>query len=185
MKTMARRLHRCLIVLSTLVLLTGTTFSDDASRVKALVITNSAIELTDASRAVAMLWQATDIDPTSTEPYIYLGLYYNLHKDYDKLIEVYTKFVKYRPNEPNAYLHLGEAYMSFDPPRPEEALPYFRKAYELDPHSSLAALRLGEILAHERHRDQAVRYLKQAAADHSNSDFAAEAKDVLRDLGRF
>jgi tetratricopeptide (TPR) repeat protein len=182
---MARGLHRFLMVLCTVVMLTGTAYSDNASRVKALAITNSAIQLTDGPKAVTMLWQATDIDPTSTEPYIYLGLYYNLHKDYDKLIEVYTKFVKYRPDELNAYLYLGEAYMSFDPPRPEEALPYFRKAYELDPHSSLAALRLGEILAHERHRDQAVRYLKQAGADHSDPDFAAEANDALRDIGKF
>ncbi len=97
---------------------------------------------TDSGRAVKMLWQATDIDPSSTEPYIYLSLDYNLHKDYYKLVEVYSKLVKYRPNELNAYLYLGEAYMSFDPPRPEEALPYFRKAYELDPHFSFAALRL-------------------------------------------
>ncbi len=173
------------MVLCAAVMLAPTAYADSAARLKALALTNAAIRLTDSGRAVKMLWQATDIDPSSTEPYIYLSLYYNLHKDYYKLVEVYSKLVKYRPNELNAYLYLGEAYMSFDPPRPEEALPYFRKAYELDPHSSFAALRLGEILAHERHRDQAVRYLKQAGADHSNPDFAAEANDTLRDIGKF
>jgi tetratricopeptide (TPR) repeat protein len=182
---MARGPNRLWIALCAAVLLAGTAHADDAARLKALALTNAAIQITDSARAVRMLWQATNIDPTSTEAYIYLGLYYNLHKDYGKLIEVYTKFVKYRPDELNAYLYLGEAYMSFDPPRYKEALPYYRKAYELDPHSGLAALRLGEILVHDGHGDEGIRYLKQAGADSANPDFATEANETLRDLSPF
>jgi len=185
---MARRPYRLWIVLcAAAALLVGATAAraDDAARIKARALTDAAIQLTDSAQAVKMLWQATDIDPTSTEPYIYLGLYYNSREDYDKLIEVYQKLVKYRPNEPSAYLNIGEAYMSFNPPRFNDALPYYQKAYQLDPHSSFAALRLGEILARNGDRDQAIRYLKQAGADTANPAYAQEANKTLREMAGF
>jgi len=181
----ARRPHRLWIALCAAILLAGIAHADDAARIKARALTDAAIQLTDSAQAVKMLWQATDIDPTSTEPYIYLGLYYNSREDYDKLIEVYKKLVKYRPNEASAYLNIGEAYMSFNPPRFDDALPYYRKAYELDPKSSFAALRLGEILARKGDRDQAIRYLKQAAADSTNPAYAQEASKTLREMAGF
>ncbi|SRR5579875_437549 len=160
--------------------------ADDAARIKARALTDAAIQLTDSAQAVKMLWQATDIDPSSTEPYIYLGLYYNSREDFAKVVEVYQKLVKYRPNETSAYLNIGEAYMSFNPPRFNDALPYYKKAYELDPHNSFAALRIGEILARNGDRDQAIRYLKQASADAtSNPAVAAEATRTIREMAGF
>ena len=70
--------------------------------------------------------------------------------------------------------------MSFSPPKTKEALPYYRKAYELDSHSSMAALRMGEILAQEGDRDSAIRYLHQAAGD---PNYASEAHKILTQMG--
>jgi len=160
--------------------------ADDAARFKTRTLTDAAIQLTDSNQAVKMLWQATDIDPNSTEPYIYLGLYYQSREDFGKLIEVYKKLVKYRPRETSAYLNIGEAYMSYNPPKFDEALGYFRKAYELDPHSALAALRIGQIMARNGDREQATRFLKQAGANSgADSAIAAEANKTLHDMAGF
>ncbi len=185
---MSRTLYRLWIALGVaMLLLAGVTArADDAARVKARALTDAAIQLTDSSQAVKMLWQATDIDPNSTEPYIYLGLFYNSREDFAKVIEVYKKLVKYRPKETSAYLNIGEAYMSFNPPKFDDALVYYRKAYELDAHSSFAALRIGQILARNGDREQATRFLKQAIADSaSNPTVAAEANRTLREMAGF
>ncbi len=73
--------------------------------------------------------------------------------------------------------------MSFTPPKTKEALPYYRKAYQLDSHSSMAALRMGEIMAQEGDREQAIRYLRQAAGDSANPSYAAEARKILTQMG--
>jgi Flp pilus assembly protein TadD len=160
--------------------------ADDAARIKAMELTQAAIQLTDSNQAVKMLWQATDIDPNSTEPYIYLGLYYNSREDFGKVIDVYKKLVKYRPKETSAYLNIGEAYMSFNPPKFDDALVYYKKAYDLDPHSSFAALGIGQILARNGDREGATRYLKQASADSTNNpSVAAEATRILHEMSGF
>ncbi|HXN85390.1 MAG TPA: tetratricopeptide repeat protein, partial [Candidatus Binataceae bacterium] len=115
--------------------------------------------------------------------YVYLGMYYNSKQDFDDLAKVYQKLVKYQPNLVSAWLNVGEAYMSFTPPKTTEALPYYRKAYEIDPHSSMAALRMGEIMAQEGDRDNAIRYLHQAASDRANPSYAAEAQKILNQMG--
>jgi len=160
--------------------------ADDANRAKARSLVEAAIQLTNSVQAVKMLWQATDIDPTYNEAYVYLGLFYNSREDFPRVVEVYKKFAKYQPKQPSAYLNIGEAYMSFTPPHFDDALTYYRKAYELDPHSSFAALRMGELLARSGDRTQAERYLKQASADSSaNPTIAAEASKQLRQLSGF
>ena len=147
---------------------------------KAHALVDAAIKMTDSEKAVKLLWQATDIDPTLEEPYVYLGMYYNSKQDADDLAKVYQKLVKYQPNSVSGWINIGEAYMSFSPPKTKEALPYYRKAYELDPHSSMAALRMGEILAQEGDRDQALRYLHQAAGDPT---YGEEAHKILIQMG--
>lgn len=181
---MLRKLILVQIALLAAFVLTGATqaVADDAARAKARSLVAAAIELTDSQQAVKMLWQATDIDPTYNEAYVYLGLYYNSRSDFQHEVEVYKKLVKYRPKEITAYLNIGEAYMSFDPPRFDDALTYYRKAYQLDPHNAFAALRIGEIYAHDGDRDRAVRYLKQAASDPS---VGAEATRALKRLAGF
>ena len=89
--------------------------------------------MSDSDAAVKLLWQATDIDPTDEDAYVYLGLYYNSRSDFDNVVKVYQKLVKYQPNQVSAYLNIGEAYMSFSPPKTDDALVYYRKAYEFDP----------------------------------------------------
>ncbi len=74
--------------------------------------------------------------------------------------------------------------MSFNPPRFDDALTYYRKAYKIDPHSSFAALRIGELLARTGDRGEAMRFLKQASAD-SSPTIAAEATKQLRQLSGF
>lgn len=162
--------------------LPGSAQESNADKARALV--QAAIKMTDSVKAVKALWQATDIDPTFEDAYVYLGLYYNSRQDFADVVKVYQKLVKYEPNQVSAYLNIGEAYMSFSPARAKEALPYYRKAYELDPTSSFAALRIGEILAHEGKRDEAIRYLKQARGDRvKHPNIAAEAEKILNQMG--
>jgi tetratricopeptide (TPR) repeat protein len=172
-----------ILTLTFLVVACASARADDAARAKAQSLVNAAIQLTDSNQAVKMLWQATDIDPTDDQAYIYLGLYYDSREDFDHVVQVYQKLIKYHPNQISAYLNIGEAYMSFQPPRYSDALPYYQKAYKLDPHSGFAALRLGELLAHSGDRDQAIQYLKQAAdAGATNPSVATEATKELREM---
>lgn len=158
--------------------------TDSTSAAKATALVNAAINMTDSEKAVKLLWQATEIDPTLQQPYIYLGLYYNSRSDFANVIKVYQKMVKYRPKEVSAYLNIGEAYMSFSPPRMNSALGYYQKAYRIDSTSAFAALRIGEILAHQGNRDDAIRYLRQASSAGAKSPtIAAEAQKVLNQIG--
>jgi tetratricopeptide (TPR) repeat protein len=154
--------------------------AQDSNAAKAHALVDAAIKMTDSEKAVKLLWQATDIDPALEEPYVYLGMYYNSKQDAEDLAKVYQKLVKYQPNSVSAWINIGEAYMSFSPPKTKEALPYYRKAYELDSHSSMAALRMGEILAQEGDREQAIRYLHQAAGDPT---YGEEAHKILTQIG--
>ena len=159
---------------------------ESSNRAKAHALVDAAIQMTDSNQAVKLLWQATDIDPTLNEPYIYLGLFYNSREDFNKVVEVYEKLIKYQPKEVSAYLNIGEAYMSLSPPNYDGALAAYRKAYQTDPQSSFAALRIGQILAHQGNRAEAERFLKQASADTAkNATVAAEAQKELRQLGVF
>jgi tetratricopeptide (TPR) repeat protein len=154
---------------------------DNAAKARALV--GSAIQMTNSDEAVKLLWQATEIDPTLEDPYVYLGVYYNSRSDFASMVKVYQKLIKYRPNEVSAYLNIGEAYMSFTPPRLQEALSYYQKAYALDPKNSWTALRIGEIFAQNGNREEATKYLRVALADTKNSAASAEAERLLRQMG--
>ena len=158
--------------------------ADDASAAKARSLVDAAINMTDSQQAVKLLWQASDIDPTLQDPYVYLGLYYNSRSQFDQVVAVYKKMIKYEPNSLSAYLNIGEAYMSFTPPRAADALPYYQKAYQIDPNSAFAALRLGEVYAQLGNRGQAAHYLGLAAGNSGkNPAAAAEARKVLSEIG--
>jgi tetratricopeptide (TPR) repeat protein len=154
--------------------------AQDSNAAKAHALVEAAIKMTDSEKAVKLLWQATDIDPGLEEPYAYLGMYYNSKQDNEDLVKVYQKLVKYEPTSLAAWLNLGEAYMSFTPPKTTEALPCYRKAYELDKTSAMAALRMGEIMAQQGDREQAIRFLHQAA---SSPVYAEEARKILTQMG--
>ncbi|HUY39037.1 MAG TPA: tetratricopeptide repeat protein [Candidatus Binataceae bacterium] len=154
--------------------------SSNAAKARSLV--DAAIKMTNSDEAVKLLWQATDIDPTLEDSYVYLGLYYNSRSDFANVVKVYQKLVKYNPNQTSAYLNIGEAYMSFAPPRMGDALVYYRKAYEVDPKNTFAALRIGQILAQNGNHDDAVKYLRQALADTSNPSVSSQAEKTLHDM---
>jgi len=154
--------------------------AQDSNAAKAHALVEAAIKMTDSEKAVKLLWQATDIDPALEEPYAYLGMYYNSKQDSDDLVKVYQKLVKYETNSLAAWLNLGEAYMSFTPPKTTEALPAYRKAYEIDKTSAMAALRIGEIMAQQGDRENAIRFLRQAAG---SPVYAEEARKVLTQMG--
>ncbi len=158
--------------------------ADASKTMKARALVDAAIKMTNGGEAVKLLWQATEIDPTLDDPYVYLGLYYNSRSDFESVVKVYKKLVKYQPASTSAYLNIGEAYMSLTPPQPQEAIVYYRKAYEIDPNSAFAALRIGELLARQGNRNDAVKFLKQARADSAkNPAIASEAEKALRQLG--
>ena len=160
------------------------TYANESNAEKARSLVKAAINLTDSDRAVNMLWQATDLDPSYEDAYLYLGLYYNSKSQWDRVVEVYQKLVKNHPKEIAAWLNIGEAYLAYSPPRFDSALPYYRKAFELDPTSSMAALRLGEIYAEENNRDEAIRYLRQASGDRAkNPEIADQADRLMRQMG--
>jgi tetratricopeptide (TPR) repeat protein len=161
-------------------------YAAGANSAKAHELVAAAINMTDSERAVKLLWQATEIDPTLDEAYMYLGLYYNSRSQFDKVVEVYQKLLKYQPKETTAYINIGEAYMSFSPPKFDSALPYYLKALQLEPGNSFAALRAGEVYAQkgDAYRSQALRYLNLARSDRSkNSTIAAEADKFLHEMG--
>jgi tetratricopeptide (TPR) repeat protein len=156
---------------------------DNASKARALV--DAAIKMSNSDEAVKLLWQATDIDPTFQDAYVYLGFYYNSRSDPGDVIKVYQKLVKYEPNQVSAYLNIGEAYMQYSPPRTDDALVWYRKAYQIDPRNSFAALRIGQILSQGGgNHDESVKYLRQALADSTkNPTISAEAEKTLRQIG--
>jgi tetratricopeptide (TPR) repeat protein len=161
-------------------------YAAGANSVKAHELVAAAINMTDSERAVKLLWQATEIDPSLDEPYVYLALYYDSRSQFDKVVEVYQKLLKYQPKEATAYINIGEAYMSFSPPQIDSALPYYLKALQLEPGNSFAALRAGEVYAQkgDAYRGEALRYLNLARSDRSkNPTTAAEADKVLHQMG--
>ena len=159
--------------------------AQDANASKARALVDAAIKMSDSDAAVKLLWQATDIDPTLDDAYVYLGLYYNSRSDFDDVVKVYQKLIKYQPNQVSAYLNIGEAYMSFSPAKTDDALVYYHKAYEIDPKNTFAALRIGELLAQKSdQRDDALKYLKIALADSAkNPTIASEAEKTLKQMG--
>jgi tetratricopeptide (TPR) repeat protein len=158
--------------------------AQDSNATKARALVDAAIKMTDSDAAVKLLWQATEIDPTLDDAYVYLGLYYNSRSDFTNVVKVYQKLVKYQPSQVSAYLNIGEAYMSFSPPRTDDALVYYRKAYELDPKNTFAALRIGELLAQTGKRDDALKYLKIALGDSAkNPTVSSEAEKTLKQMG--
>jgi tetratricopeptide (TPR) repeat protein len=158
--------------------------AQDANAAKARGLVNAAIKMTDSDAAVKLLWQATELDPTLGEAYVYLGLYYNSRSDFTNVVKVYQKLIKHQPNQVGAYLNIGEAYMSFSPPRADDALVYYRKGYALDPRNTFAALRIGELLAQTGRRDEALKYLKIALGDGAkNPTVASEAEKTLKQMG--
>jgi len=158
--------------------------AQDANAAKARALVDAAIKMTDSDAALKLLWQATEIDPTLDDAYVYLGLYYNSRSDFTDVIKVYQKLIKYQPRQVSAYLNIGEAYMSFSPARTDDALVYFRKAYDLDRNNSFAALRIGQLLAQTGQRDEALKYLRIALGDSArNPTVASEAEKTLKQMG--
>ena len=158
--------------------------AQEANAAKARALVDAAIKMSDSDAAVKLLWQATEIDPTLDDAYVYLGLYYNSRSDFDNVVKVYQKLIKYQPNQVSAYLNIGEAYMSFSPPKTNDALVYYRKAYEIDPKNTFAALRIGELLAQNGNRDDALKYLRIALGDSAkNPTVASEAEKTLKQMG--
>jgi tetratricopeptide (TPR) repeat protein len=158
--------------------------AQDSNTAKAHALVDAAIKMTDSDAAVKLLWQATEIDPTFQDAYVYLGLYYDSRSDHANVIKVYQKLIKYQPKQISAYLNIGEAYMSFSPPKTDEALAYYRKAYEIDPKNPFAALRIGQLLAQTGNHDDALKYLRIALGDSAkNPSVSAEAEKTLKQMG--
>ena len=159
--------------------------AQDSNTAKARALVEAAIKMTDSNAAVKLLWQATEIDPTFEDAYVYLGLYYDSRSDHADVIKVYQKLIKYQPKQISAYLNIGEAYMSFSPPKTDDALVYYRKAYQVDPKNTFAALRIGQLLAQSPgQRDDALKFLKIALGDSAkNPTVASEAEKTLKQMG--
>ncbi len=174
-----------IVLLGALAIIASSAGAQDSSNsAKARALVDAAIKMTNSDEAVKLLWQATDLDPTLDDAYVYLGIYYNSRSDFPNVVKVYQKLVKYQPNQVSAYLNIGEAYMSFSPPRTDDALVYYRKAYEIDPKNTFAALRIGELLAQTGKRDDALKYLKIALGDSAkNPTVASEAEKTLKQMG--
>ena len=65
--------------------------AQDANAAKARALVDAAIKMTDSDGAVKLLWQATEIDPTLDDAYIYLGLYYNSRSDFTNVDQGLSK----------------------------------------------------------------------------------------------
>ena len=122
-----------LVLMLSIAFLAPVVRAQDSNAAKARALVDAAIKMTDSNAAVKLLWQAADIDPTLEEAYLYLGAYYNSRSDFENVVKVYKQLVKNEPHQVSGYLNIGEAYLSFSPPRKDDALVYYHKAYALDP----------------------------------------------------
>ena len=68
--------------------------AQEANAAKARGLVDAAIKMTDSDAAVKLLWQATEIDPTLDDAYVYLGVYYNSRSDFANVVKVYQKLIK-------------------------------------------------------------------------------------------
>lgn len=183
---MGRRIRNCILAIATTIAtaIGPTSFAAQADAAKARALVDAAIKMTDSNEAVKLLWQATDIDPSLQEAYVYLSLYYQSRSDFDDMVKVYQKLLRYQPNQTSAYLNIAEAYMSYDPPRTNDAMVYYRKALSMDSHNAFAELRIGQTLYQTGNRDEAAKYLRMALTDGAhNQSVVEQAQRTLKVMG--
>ena len=91
--------------------------------------------------AVQAWERATEIDPTMTRAYNYLGRAYYTQGMIEEAIEAYKKSVELDPSNPTAYINLGIAYRYYE--EFDAAINELNKAIELNPLSALAHDEIG------------------------------------------
>jgi len=154
----------------------------ELERQRAQTLVDTAVKLTDSKQAVKL--EATEMDPSFEQSYVYLGLFYQSREQFSEEARVYKKLAKNR-FWAAAYSNVAEADLGLTPPNYDEALEYFKRAYAMDRHSSRVAFRIGQILAIKGDRDEATRFLKQASEDTKDTETASEARKALQQIGAF
>jgi tetratricopeptide (TPR) repeat protein len=79
--------------------------------------------------------KAVELDPQLAEAHASLGLTFENMWDYERAMQEYTKAIGLRPNYPIAHHWVSDVFASMG--RPDLAYEHERKAYELDPLSSI------------------------------------------------
>ena len=112
--------------------------------------------------AVQAWERATEIDPTMTRAYNYLGRAYYTQGMIEEAIEAYKKSVELDPSNPTAYINLGIAYRYYE--EFDAAINELNKAIELNPLSALAHDEIGMALLKMKKMDEAISAYKNATA---------------------
>lgn len=76
-----------------------------------------------------------EIEKLISNVYFEAGLYHADEIEYPDAIRYFKKFLKENPDNPNAYFHIGEAYMNME--NFEEARKNLEKASQLDPDGKI------------------------------------------------
>jgi tetratricopeptide (TPR) repeat protein len=83
----------------------------------------------------------------------YIG---GINKDIQEALNLLNKALKEDPNNPDAYVLLGDATLEQNTGDASQAIAHYKKAYELDKKSSKALLRIGQLYSRARNLTEAV-----------------------------
>ena len=104
--------------------------------------------------------RALDLDPGLGEAYASLGSLLHDQGDFERAEEALRTAIRYSPNYSTSYHWLSHMLVRF-PARAPEALPYARRAMELDPNSAIILSNLAFSYLVLGDLDNAVRYFEQ------------------------
>lgn len=98
--------------------------------------------LGDAKKSLQLLKQAIKIAPKDIENYKYLTAFYRTQGNHKQAIEVGKHLLKIDPKNSEAYFNIGSSMTQLG--ITDACLPYFEKAFELDP-TAQAAYAIGNV----------------------------------------
>ncbi len=119
--------------------------------------------------AIDALEKAIDIDPSLSIPNFYLGAALAKEGRNEAAISAFQRAIELQPNFADAHYELALLYYSLDDFTLAET--HLRQCLRFNQNSSLAAILLGQLLAKDGRKLEAIDLLTQAAAiDPKNED---------------
>lgn len=134
----------------------------------------SALFLTNqAEKALPSCRRAAELDPGNVDTLTACGLVEAKGGDPAGGAKLLAEATRRDPKSVNAWMNLGWVYRSMDPPKVEESVGAYRKALELDPSNTQAALGMAWAYVYAEHWPEAEAAFQKVAA--IDPKMAAEA----------
>jgi tetratricopeptide (TPR) repeat protein len=121
----------------------------------------------DLPKAIEVLKQALEIDPSSIATINNLGLAYNTARRYQDAVDCLMRAIRLGYESAMIYGNLGVAYTGLQ--RIPDAVDAYKRAIQLEPDSALAHYNLGSIYGRSGRCAEAIEELKEAARLDPNS----------------